>query len=132
MLELRSNVRLVLWPEDDDPEEVERDVAQAKHRGFFHHALVEIDRERLYPVYFYDLHALRHSFEDDRKQGFHFFAKTGMIILEEITWETMQDTVRRLYDQGYFDYMRPVTRTWLLASEQSGQWPPRYQKSDRP
>lgn len=102
----------------------ERLVQEALDRGYLSHVLVEIDAERLYPVFFYDPVRLSQELAISTEHGQRFVAETGMIVLPEVTIENMRDAVNALYKEGYFDRLVPVDRD-VLAKADPYVWPPK-------
>jgi hypothetical protein len=118
MPETRSIAKIIFAPGMD-----QRGLDEAPDRGYLSHLLVEIDGSRLYPVFFYSPGGLQSDLETNSKLGKPWVAETGMIIVQELTLEAMQDAVQALCDQGYFEYMTPVTQERLNKPGSYG-WPP--------
>lgn len=103
----------------------EHDALEARDRGYLSHVLVEIDGQHLYPVVFYDPVRLQQDLETSAKHGRAFVADPGMIVLPEITLESMHDAVRQLCQEGLFDFMAPLAPGSLNNGE-CYSWPPGY------
>jgi hypothetical protein len=86
-----------------------------KDRGYLSISRVELPDGKQYPLYFYDATILKSSFDRGRR----FFAKPGLIIIPEITKEHMENAVEELYEQGYFDHLRPMTGKLLVEHGQN-------------
>jgi len=96
---------------------------EAKDRGYLSHVLAELEDGSLYPVFFYDFVRLQQDLEEEAKQGRPFIADPGMIVLPEVTLVAMQAVVRTLSEEGYFDYLRPLSKE-QIASANPFKWPP--------
>jgi hypothetical protein len=101
----------------------EREAQEARDRGCLSHVLVEVDGQRLYPVFFYDPVRLAQDLTTSAEHGQSFIAETGMIVLPEVTIENMRDAVNALYKEGFFDHLIPVDRD-RLAKADPYAWPP--------
>jgi hypothetical protein len=101
----------------------DEDAESARDRGYLSHVLVETSDTLLYPVTFYDATRLVQDLEEQGKQGAGFIADPAMIVLAEITLETMEGAVRTLCAQGYFRHFQSVERAILTAAPQF-EWPP--------
>jgi len=101
----------------------EVDALDARDRGYLSHVLIETADGSMFPVSFYDPTRLQQDLEEETRQGRKFIAEPGMIIIPEIVIELMEAAARRLCDEGFFRYMRPVDRE-RLASRKPHQWPP--------
>lgn len=101
----------------------ERQVQEALDRGYLSHVLVEIEAQRLYPVFFYDPVRLAQELAMNAKHGEPFVAETGMIVLTEITIENMRDAVNALFKEGFFERLIPIDRD-RLAKVDPYAWPP--------
>jgi hypothetical protein len=118
MTEQRAIVKLVFPPKYG-----ERDLGEDRERGYVSHVLAEVGGARLYPVFFYTLDRLGGELRECTRQGEPFIAETGMIVLQDISLEAMQDAVQRLCNIGYFEYMVPITPE-RLATADPYRWPP--------
>jgi hypothetical protein len=101
----------------------EADAAEARDRGYLSHVLVEVDGQRLYPVVFYDPVRLQQDLEVSARHGRAFVADPGMIVLPDITLEAMQAAVQSLCQDGFFEYLIPVSRERLSEGD-AHAWPP--------
>ena len=101
----------------------EQDAAEARDRGYLSHVLIEVDGHRLFPVIFYDPIRLQQDLEVSAKHGRPFVADPGMVVLPDITIEAMQEAVQCLCQEGFFEYLVPVSRE-RLAEADPHSWPP--------
>jgi len=98
----------------------DEDAEEARDRGYLSHVLVETSHAPLYAVTFCDATRLAQDLDEQAKHGTPYPA---MIVLCEITKETMEDAARALGSQGSFRHFQPVHRDILTAGEQFA-WPP--------
>jgi len=96
----------------------DEDANNARDRGYLSHVLVETSDAQLYPVTFYDSTRLKQDVEDSG-----FVADPSMIVLKDLTAETMEGAARTLCSQGFFRHFQPVERAILTAAPQY-EWPP--------
>jgi hypothetical protein len=101
----------------------DKDAFEAQARGYLSHVMVEFDGGRIYPIFFYDVVRLQQDLEESVKQGRRFIADAGMIVLEEITPESMKAAVEQLGREGFFDRLTPMTKDDVLSASPY-QWPP--------
>ncbi|MBF6596026.1 MAG: hypothetical protein IVW51_16495 [Thermaceae bacterium] len=63
-----------------------------------------------YPVFFISLYGLTQELEDTmQKLEQSWFAEPGLIVLRDFTYENMANAVRSLWDEGFFDNLKPVS-----------------------
>ena len=101
----------------------DKDAFDAQGGGYLSHVIVELDKGRLYPVFFYDSVRLQQDLEENAKLGRPFVADPGMIVLEEITPESMKEAVEQLSREGFFDHLTPISEDDLVT-DNPYQWPP--------
>jgi len=97
----------IIYPEGFDPEN-EADVSLIKMKGYFGHLIVQISEEREYLVYFSDPVLISQDLLCWTKQGYPCFAPPGLIIVNEVTPSTIEQAVKYLWQQGYFDFLCSV------------------------
>jgi hypothetical protein len=102
----------------------ERDALEAQKRGYLSHVVADFRDGRLFPLFFYDVVRLQQDLEERIKHGSLFVADPGMIVVHEVTLEIMDQAVKQLGDEGYFDHLRPITED-ELGSSNPYEWPPR-------
>lgn len=101
----------------------ERAIDEAADRGYLSHVMVELNGGRLYPVYFYDPTRLAQDLEESVESDQRYIAQPGMIVVPHITRKAMEEAVERLHNEGFFQYLLPLSRERLAAAN-SHQWPP--------
>lgn len=70
-------------------------------------AHVEIKDGRQFSVYFSDPVRLQQDLDESVRAGKPYFAEPGLIVLPEVTVETVRAAVQMLSEQGFFDQLRP-------------------------
>ena len=91
----------VVFPDGFD----ERAAFEAPSKGWLS-AQVEMQDGRSYSVYFTDLARLQQDLDENGQLGKPYLAEPGLIVLPEVTVEAVQETVRALCAQGFFDHLR--------------------------
>ncbi len=95
----------VVFVEDFD----ERCQIEMTDRGYCSGAVVEAEDGSRYPVFF--MHPVRLQQElqaYNETLGERWFAEPGLIIVDEVTLEVMQQAVHHLWNKGYFRHLRPL------------------------
>ena len=87
------------WEEKDDEE--------TPMKGYRSDGIVQTP-EGEYPVYFIDPIRLQQDLEAEMELGTPFLAEPGLIILPEVTREGMENVVRQLWEQGYFEFLKSL------------------------
>ncbi len=88
------------WDDKDDEE--------TSMKGYRSDGIVQCSEGEMYPVYFIDPIRLQQDLEAEEELGSAFLAEPGLIILPEVTREAMENVVRQLWEQGYFDSLKPL------------------------
>src|SRR5215470_20089168 len=92
-----QNTPRVLWPAGFD----ERAFVETPLKGWLS-ATVELDDGCRYAVYFSDPMRLQQDLDEAVQHGKPCFAEPGLIIVPEVTVQTIQDAVQFLWKQGFF------------------------------
>ena len=79
-----------------------RRLFEATDRGYLAGVSVELADGSRHPVFFYDPVRLVQELEDDTKRGRAFIAEKGMIVVNDVTLDSMTAAVRELARQGFF------------------------------
>ena len=80
----------------------ERDEIETPMRGYRSHVWVELADGSKHPVTFFDTVRLKQELEQEAAGGRPFVGETGLIVLTEVTRETMEGAARTLADEGFF------------------------------
>lgn len=85
-----------------DDEYDERLAMEARDRGYLGGVTVELANGSLHFVCFYDPVRLAQDLEVVTKQGRHYVAEKGMIVLPEVTLDNMKKAISELDEDGFF------------------------------
>ena len=85
----------------------EQDQYEAKSRGYLSHVQVVYEGGIKYNVTFWDSIRLQQDLEEEGKLGNGFVAEPGMIVVQEITKESIESAVRKLHFERFFDSFKP-------------------------
>jgi hypothetical protein len=85
-----------------------RDDEETLMKGYRSDGIVESPEGEVYPVYFIDPIRLQQDLEAEEELGSAFLAEPGLIILPEVTREAMENAVRQLWEQGYFESLKSL------------------------
>lgn len=92
----------VILPDDFD----ERAAFEAPAKGWLS-VLVETKDHRHFSVYFCDPVRLQQDLDENIRAGKPYFAEPGLIVVPEVTVDAVQEAVQSLFEQGFFDELRP-------------------------
>ena len=95
-MKTRSGPRII-FPEGFD----ERAAFETPLKGWLN-AQIELEDGCRYAVYFSDPIRLQHDVDEAVKSAKPCFAEPGLIIVPEVTVQTIQDAVQFLWKQGFF------------------------------
>lgn len=84
----------------------EREAFEAEARGFLAYASVQLPSGHMLPVVFWDTARLQQDLEEQAAAGKPFVAEPAMIVLTSLRLENMEQAVRCLFEQGFFDAFR--------------------------
>jgi hypothetical protein len=87
----------------------EQDEIETPMRGYRSHVWVELTNGTKHPVTFFDCVRLKQELEQEAKSGRPFVGEPGLIVLSEVTRETMERAARTLADEGFFEAHLPPT-----------------------
>jgi hypothetical protein len=82
------------------------DELEVTFRGYLSHAQVELADGRVVPVYFSEVTRLGQDLEILAANDEPFFAEPGLILLHDISLESMSRSVQVLARRGFFDAFR--------------------------
>jgi hypothetical protein len=95
---------VVHFPEDYD----EQSTAETPLRGYLSDVVVQVPGGGRYRVFFIDPVRLQQELADRVRAGQSFFAEVNLIVLPEVTTETIQHAAVELVRQGYFQQLKPL------------------------
>src|ERR1700722_7887860 len=100
-IETAANCPTVQFPPGFD----ERCEFEMPARGYLSDVTVKGDNGRVYKVYIVDPVRLQQTLEDDAEAGRPFFAEPGMIVVPEVTVESIRKAVTSLWHEGFFQHL---------------------------
>jgi tetratricopeptide (TPR) repeat protein len=86
-------------------------------RGYLSGATVELEDGSLYQLFFMDAVRLAQELQSDVESGQSYFAEPGLVILPEVTTESIQKAVSGLWKDGYFGYLKALRPPQRMISE---------------
>lgn len=81
----------------------ERDEFETPSKGYRPDGIVILPDKRRFSVYFYDPVRLQQDLFVEK-----IIAEVGLIVIEEVTREKMEEAVQKLYEIKYFDSLVPI------------------------
>ncbi len=85
-----------------------RDEFEAPQKGRYGPAVFELSESKRFVVNFYDPVLFQYLIEADKCCSPPWFSEPGLIILQEVTEENMRMAVKKLAEDGFFDYLAPL------------------------
>jgi hypothetical protein len=79
---------------------------EAPFRGFLRDVIVELGDGSRHQLSFIDLVRLEQSLADNARLGRPYYTEPGLVILPEVSTETIELAVQGLWDEGYFRRMQ--------------------------
>src|SRR6185369_5339852 len=95
----------IIFPKGFD----ERSQHELPLRGCLNNVQVELEDGSRYAVEFIDPVRLAQEVDDYVRLDVPCYAEPGLIILPQVTLESVQKAVRYLHDIGFFDSLKPQT-----------------------
>ena len=77
-------------------------------KGWYSGVMVELEDGSRYEVFFYDPVRLAQDLQSDAETGRPYIAEPGMIVVPEISEESMRLAVKQLHNNGWFEHLRPM------------------------
>lgn len=97
----------------------DREALESKDRGYRSHVWAEFADGERFRLVFYDATRLRQDLDDESKEGNPYIAEAGLIVLQEVTKENMELAVARLFDEGFFESLKPIGEHVQTRSSQA-------------
>src|SRR5260221_1330223 len=95
----KSFVPKIIFPDSFD----ERAKAEMPLRGCLSHVMVELEDGTRYPVDFIDPTRLAQEVGDNIRLNIPCYAEPGLIVLPEVTLESIEEAVGYLHRHDFFD-----------------------------
>ncbi|WP_339274045.1 hypothetical protein MKY59_23650 [Paenibacillus sp. FSL W8-0426] len=93
-------------------EDTELAECEAISKGYRNDVIVSISNN-LYHVYVYDIIRLQQDFESELKDYGYYSIEPNLVLVKEVSKENINLTVKALYEQKYFDRLKPVDQSSL-------------------
>ncbi len=86
----------------------ERAEFEAPAKGWLPGVEVHLEDGARFKLEFYDSVRLRQTLEDDEQAGRPYLAEPGLVVLSEVTTEAIRNAVAGLFEEGFFDQLKPL------------------------
>jgi hypothetical protein len=77
-------------------------------RGYLSDVIVSLENGSSYKLFFIDPVRLQQTLEDDVKAGRPYYTEPGLVVLPEVTTESICQAVAGLWRDGYFHHLKPL------------------------
>ena len=94
----------IVFPERYD----DRVEFETPSKGHLRDVEVRLDDGSRYKLFFIDPVRLGQDLEEETRQERPYYAEPGMIVLPEVTAESVRQAVAGLWHDGYFNHLRPL------------------------
>jgi len=78
-------------------------------KGYLRGVVVNFEDGSNYKLFFIDPIRLQQDLEADVANGREYYAEPGMIILPEVTAQTIRKAVSGLWREGFFQWLKPLS-----------------------
>jgi|SRR5579884_3782295 len=78
-------------------------------KGYLSDVEVRLEDGSRYKLYFIDPVRLQQTLEDDTAEGKPYYTEPGLVVLPEVTTQAIQQAIRGLLREGYFQNLKPIT-----------------------
>ncbi|MBT2289166.1 hypothetical protein J7E73_08475 [Paenibacillus albidus] len=86
---------------------------EAINKGYRNDAYVKV-LNTLFNVKVYDIVRLQQDFESEIKSYGYYSIEPNLILVEEVSKEQIELVVKKLYEQQYFDNLKPINDIKLI------------------
>jgi len=84
----------------------ERDRAERPAKGWLADVVVELENGKRHRLFFYDPVRLKQDLEEEIKLGKAAIVERGLIVVPEVSRETIEKAIRQAVAEGYFEQDR--------------------------
>jgi hypothetical protein len=78
-------------------------------KGFLNDVVVRLDDGACYQLFFTDPVRLQQSLQDEVNGGRGYYTEPGLVVLPEVTTESIRKAVAGLWRDGFFARLKPVS-----------------------
>lgn len=79
-------------------------------KGFLNEVVVRLEDGSRYQLHFSDPVRMQQTLEDDTRAGREYYTEPGLVILPEVTTETVRKAVSGLWRDGFFRHLKPIDK----------------------
>lgn len=83
---------------------------EAVSKGYRNDVIVAIS-ELFYHIYIYDIVRLQQDFELELENYGYYSIEPNLVLVKEASKEMIQLTIKALFEQNYFDNLKPVDKS---------------------
>lgn len=83
---------------------------EAISKGYRNDVIVSVS-DNFYHVYIYDVVRLQQDFDSELEEHGYYSIEPNLILVKEVSRENIHLTVKTLYEQKYFDSLKPIDKS---------------------
>jgi hypothetical protein len=95
----------IAFPEGYD----DRLAFETPSKGYLRDVVVRLEDGSSYKLFFIDPIRLQQDLQADAACGREYYAEPGMVVLPEVTTETIQKAVAGLWRESFFGHLKPLS-----------------------
>jgi len=86
----------------------ERAALEAPAKGYLRDVEVHLEDGSRYKLFFIDPVRLSQDLEEETRWGRPYYSEPGMVVLSEVTTESIRNAIVALWREGFFNHLRPL------------------------
>ncbi|MEK3825863.1 hypothetical protein [Paenibacillus sp. FSL K6-1558] len=83
---------------------------EAVSKGYRNDVIVAIS-DLIYHIYVYDITRLQQDFKSEVENYGYYSIEPNLVLVKEASKEVIQSTIKALFEQNYFDSLKPVDKS---------------------
>jgi hypothetical protein len=91
-------------------------------RGYASNVIVEIGDGQRFALSFFDYRTIRPELEAEERLGHPFFSQPAMVVLPEVTVQSIELAVDIAYRHRYFERLEPLSPKQAAAAKKQQEW----------
>jgi hypothetical protein len=95
----------ISFPEGYD----DRIAFETPSKGYLRDVIIHLEDDSHYQLFFIDPVRLQQDLQADVANGREYYAEPGMVVLPEVTTQTIQRAVAGLWREGFFPHLKPLS-----------------------